>query len=892
MSVKTRKVISLLLMASLTLSFTLIFQATPQPVQAIGNTFYVSTSGNDNNNGTDPNTPWKTLGKVSSTTFNAGDIIQLKCGDTWSGGELILKGSGSSTNWIMVSSYGTGNKPVITSPSSDTDADIIYGLNQSPDPRTSVKVAVKIKNYGGWKIKDIKITNSEYGILVADSSTAVGHYDGIAIENVDFQSIEGGRVINGYEDPWPFLEKSTAIYIKNDLTYQSMYKNVTIKDCNIEDADCAIWIAGVDGALFDNIYTYDIHTEGFAFRWLNNATIQNCTIRKTGYPSGVSHGVAAVFLGCSNFITMQDCEITDTYDPATNDGVAIDFEGGSNSNITVKRTYIHDNDGSAFLYCNTGDDNYYTSVVDCILDNNGRETAEEVAFLRYYDNFENLGTISGNIIRKRDPNQYLNWIYPDVGETNSYPSPLKVSNNTVLNPTDALPFQTPPLVNQSNIAPQATVSRSSELSSAYSASKAVDGFIGMDGYYEWASNAETNPWIQLTWGSSKSIDRIRLFDRVNTSSWAISGTLTFSDGSSIRVNGGIRNDGAMREVTFPAKNVTWVKFTVDRSSGTNIGLSEIQAFQTGYVWSYTAFGGFSSTQGANQWYYKYLNSGTYYNMTWDATNWWWSKSGTYSIINELLQHPDTSNDSVRTWQAPSGGTATISGVAYLHETSGTNGVVVSIKKNNDPNTLWGPYTLTTASPSRSHNLTNVSISSGDLLYFTVSNNGDSQSDSTEWNPTIDLAGVPTPTPSPTPMPSPTPLTAGTYEDNDPNIVYGGTGWFRDGPNGAYYQNYESFTNNAYAYYEFWATGTRVRIYGSKAQYSGKIDVYVNDNYQGTPRNLYLPEGIGATQLLIYDSGGDPNTPQTATSKVRVVVREDKDPNSSDYWVGLDKIVID
>ena len=38
-------------------------------------TYYVSPSGNDNNNGTSPSTAWKTITKVNSVTFAAGDSI-------------------------------------------------------------------------------------------------------------------------------------------------------------------------------------------------------------------------------------------------------------------------------------------------------------------------------------------------------------------------------------------------------------------------------------------------------------------------------------------------------------------------------------------------------------------------------------------------------------------------------------------------------------------------------------------------------------------------------------------------------------------------------------------------------------------------------------------------
>ena len=108
----------------------------------------------------------------------------------------------------------------------------------------------------------------------------------------------------------------------------------------------------------------------------------------------------------------------------------------------------------------------------------------------------------------------------------------------------------------------------------YGKSNAVDGSSST----EWASNSENNPWIQLDWSSSQTINQVTLNDRVNMSDWIQGGTLTFSDGSSITVTG-IPNNGADKTVTFSNKTVTWVRFQAAGSSGCN-GLSEFKVLNT------------------------------------------------------------------------------------------------------------------------------------------------------------------------------------------------------------------------------------------------------------------------------------------------------------------------
>jgi parallel beta-helix repeat protein len=84
-------------------------------IQASATNYYVSASGNDNNNGTSTSSPWKTLNKVNSafSSFKAGDNIYLNRGDIFYGSIIVTK-SGSSGAPITISAYGSGNKPVIT----------------------------------------------------------------------------------------------------------------------------------------------------------------------------------------------------------------------------------------------------------------------------------------------------------------------------------------------------------------------------------------------------------------------------------------------------------------------------------------------------------------------------------------------------------------------------------------------------------------------------------------------------------------------------------------------------------------------------------------------------------------------------------------------------------
>ncbi len=134
-----------------------------------------------------------------------------------------------------------------------------------------------------------------------------------------------------------------------------------------------------------------------------------------------------------------------------------------------------------------------------------------------------------------------------------------------------------------NIAFLANVSVSSEnTSTGQLGIKAADGIA--DGYprfpdNEWASMGETaGAWIQLSWPGDHKINKIVLYDRPNLMDNIIGATLTFSDGSWIKVSS-LPNNGSGYQINFEVKTVNWVKLTIDEAVGKNIGLSEFEVYE-------------------------------------------------------------------------------------------------------------------------------------------------------------------------------------------------------------------------------------------------------------------------------------------------------------------------
>jgi hypothetical protein len=84
-----------------------------------GTNYYVSSSGNDANNGTSPATPWKTTNPTSLFGYNwatphwyQGDSLLFKRGDTISGAFNISASTGIE-HPSFIGAYGTGAKPIL-----------------------------------------------------------------------------------------------------------------------------------------------------------------------------------------------------------------------------------------------------------------------------------------------------------------------------------------------------------------------------------------------------------------------------------------------------------------------------------------------------------------------------------------------------------------------------------------------------------------------------------------------------------------------------------------------------------------------------------------------------------------------------------------------------------
>lgn len=152
---------------------------------------------------------------------------------------------------------------------------------------------------------------------------------------------------------------------------------------------------------------------------------------------------------------------------------------------------------------------------------------------------------------------------------------------------------------------------------------------------------------------------------------------------------------------------------------------------------FIASSGFSSTQGSNQWSYEQKSGSTFSAMSWDAANRRWKGTAADTLVGGAWQHPDT-QDSVRTWTAPTAGSILVAGTPRKSSTAiGGDGVNVAIFKNGTQ--VWPASGWTAIGPSNtggvSHELS-LTVAAGDKIRFIVNAGATKTADTTHWDPLV------------------------------------------------------------------------------------------------------------------------------------------------------------
>lgn len=281
-------------------------------ISAGATNYYVSTSGNDSNNGLTTGTAWRTLGQVNDYSsypgFSPGDTIKFRKGDTFRG-YIWFSSSGAAGNPIVLTSYGAGVQPVISS-AADYSSYTLWS------------------NYSGniWRTGSISTAVNEIGTIVYNNSyTSAKRYSiGACTSQGNF-----------------FYDQSDGrVYMYSAGNPGNYYQRIDIGGVYAENV---ITIAYRNYVTIDGLHIQNSANNGVFINRNHHIVVQNCEINWIGgmfyqcSPPNACHGMGngvQMWEEVDN-ITVQNNYIHDCYD------TGVSPQG--NGTYTQSNIYIHHN---------------------------------------------------------------------------------------------------------------------------------------------------------------------------------------------------------------------------------------------------------------------------------------------------------------------------------------------------------------------------------------------------------------------------------------------------------------------------------------------------------------------------------------------------------------------
>ena len=316
------------------------------------NNYYVSSLGNDANNGRTTTQAWASISKVNSFTFAAKDSILFRRGDTFYGGIIVNR---SQINYGV---YGNGAKPVITGFTNVTGWTNIGGniwessvitTNNTPNIVTISSTPVPMGRYpddtylpitgasGNSQIVSTSLTGSpnftgaevvirkNHWIISRDviksQSERTINYTGTTTYNSSIGCgffVQNSLAACTTQDEWFFNNRTDKLYI---------YSASSPSNVKISTIDKGIDVAGFNYTDIVNLTIEGMNEAGISIGTKasnsKGCDVINCNI--------VNSGRDGIFGTNNNNLTIRNCTINNSF----NNGIYMENEGGRTKDLKV-----------------------------------------------------------------------------------------------------------------------------------------------------------------------------------------------------------------------------------------------------------------------------------------------------------------------------------------------------------------------------------------------------------------------------------------------------------------------------------------------------------------------------------------------------------------------------
>lgn len=322
-------------------------------------TFHISSSlGNDNNNGLSDQFPFKTINKLNSLTFSAGDSILFMSGDYFEG-MFWLKGSGNSQENIVIDSYNGSIKPIINGFGYQACI-LVYNdqyicinnleLINEESHLDSLGIVKKLVGFGGASNDWGSGKNVRFGVKIVADSISLNNF---SIDNLLIHDVYPTPTNSQYSHQGYGIKLETS----SDTTIGllNILKNIQITNTTItQTGHYGIWIKSLGLNGIDSIKNNQILIKGCNFEYTGgsgfvpnkskNVLVENCIFNHTGSDIDQrmwKRGSGMWPFDCKNVIAQHN-EFKNAHGPQDSYGCHIDY---GNENVVFQYNYSYHNEG-------------------------------------------------------------------------------------------------------------------------------------------------------------------------------------------------------------------------------------------------------------------------------------------------------------------------------------------------------------------------------------------------------------------------------------------------------------------------------------------------------------------------------------------------------------------
>lgn len=317
-----------------------IFAALWLQVAAQAADYYVSPNGSDDNAGTSPSRPWRTIAKVNSWDFKPGDRILFQGGQSFPGNlAFSAADAGTFAKPVTVGAYGTGRATILAGDGT----------------------GILVENAGGFSISNLivvgenRTTNRGNGVCVLNRLPGAVKLGFVRIDNVDAGRFGTSGIVVGGDPPDSSKSGFDDVRITRCKVHDNAYYGIHVTGA---------WNPSASGYANRRVYVghckaYDNPGDpafqknhsgnGIMVEEVDGGMIERCVAYNNGYlcnyPGG---GPVGIWAHAANKVIIQYNESYNNRTGKSVDGGGFDFDGGV-SNSLLQYNYSHGNDGAGYL---------------------------------------------------------------------------------------------------------------------------------------------------------------------------------------------------------------------------------------------------------------------------------------------------------------------------------------------------------------------------------------------------------------------------------------------------------------------------------------------------------------------------------------------------------------